>query len=117
MDFIEAKLMFSAIQDVMLIGGQRIQNTLRYGVQLHILASSFELTAGRVLIAQGGVDGQKMGLTIAIRYACSRPQFGSKNIMEYLTHKNRLLPPLSSTYALQLAMRTLKVSQLVGRGN
>mmetsp|Transcript_11803 Transcript_11803/g.32165 ORF Transcript_11803/g.32165 Transcript_11803/m.32165 type:complete len:632 (-) Transcript_11803:1268-3163(-) len=66
------------------------------------------LTTGRVLIAQGGVDGQKIGLTIAIRYACSRPQFGSKNIMEYLTHKNRLLPALSSTYALQLAMRTLK---------
>jgi len=38
--------------------------------------------AGRALIAQGGVDGQKMGLTIAVRYACSRPQFGEKAIME-----------------------------------
>jgi len=28
------------------------------------------------------VDGQKMGLTIAVRYACSRPQFGEKAIME-----------------------------------
>ena len=67
------------------------------------------LHTGRALIAQGGVNGQMLGFCIAIRYACSRPQFGDKVIMEYLTHKNRLLPALASTYALQLAMRTLKV--------
>lgn len=66
------------------------------------------LTTGRVLIAQGGVDGQKIGLAIAIRYACSRPQFGDKTIMSYLTHQRRLLPALANTYALQFAQKFVK---------
>ncbi len=70
------------------------------------------VVTGRVLIAQGGVDGQKIGLTIAIRYACARPQFGDKLIMDYLTHQRRLLPPLANTYALQLAQKHLKVGGL-----
>lgn len=52
---------------------------------------------GRVLIGQGGVDGQKQGLAIAIRYACARPQFGDKPIMAYVTHQARLLPALANT--------------------
>ncbi|GFH26215.1 acyl-coenzyme A oxidase, partial [Haematococcus lacustris] len=66
------------------------------------------LTTGRVLIAQGGVDGQKFGLAIAVRYACARPQFGDKLVIHYRTHQARLLPALANTYALQLAQRTLK---------
>jgi hypothetical protein len=62
-----------------------------------------------VLIAQGGVDGQKLGLTVALRYAASRPQFGDKPIAAYLTHQRRLLPALANTYALQLAQKHLKV--------
>jgi hypothetical protein len=46
---------------------------------------------------------------VALRYACSRPQFGEKRVIEYLTHQSRLLPALANTYALQLAQRTLKV--------
>lgn len=65
---------------------------------------------GRMLIGQGAIDAAKIGVTIAIRYACARPQFGSKNIMEYLTHQRRLLPALATTYALHLAMQRLKVS-------
>jgi hypothetical protein len=72
-------------------------------------ACYFSVPAGRVLIAQGGVDGQKIGLAVALRYACSRPQFGEKRVIEYLTHQSRLLPALANTYALQLAQRTLKV--------
>eukprot|EP00195_Chlamydomonas_chlamydogama_P017223 CAMPEP_0202900654 /NCGR_PEP_ID=MMETSP1392-20130828/11964_1 /ASSEMBLY_ACC=CAM_ASM_000868 /TAXON_ID=225041 /ORGANISM="Chlamydomonas chlamydogama, Strain SAG 11-48b" /LENGTH=634 /DNA_ID=CAMNT_0049587091 /DNA_START=142 /DNA_END=2046 /DNA_ORIENTATION=+ len=66
------------------------------------------LTTGRVLIGQGGVDALKIGLTVAIRYACQRPQFGNKLIMSYLTHQARLLPALANTYALQFAMGHLK---------
>ena len=59
-------------------------------------------------ISQGGVDALKIGVTIAIRYACARPQFGNKTIMSYLTHMDRLFPVLANTYALHLAMGSLK---------
>jgi alkylation response protein AidB-like acyl-CoA dehydrogenase len=65
---------------------------------------------GRLLIAQGGVDALKIGVTIALRYSCQRPQFGDKVIMNYLTHQDRLLPILANAYALHLAMGSLKVS-------
>lgn len=64
---------------------------------------------GRILIAQGGVDSLKIGLFNAIRYSCQRPQFGDKVIMSYVTHQQRLLPLLANTYALHLAMGSLKV--------
>jgi alkylation response protein AidB-like acyl-CoA dehydrogenase len=67
------------------------------------------LTGGRVLIAQGAVDGAKVALAIAIRYACMRPQFENKLIITYLTHQRRLLPGLATTYALQLALLRVKV--------
>ena len=66
-----------------------------------------------MLIGQGAIDAAKIGVTIAIRYACARPQFGEKNIMEYLTHQRRLLPALATTYALHLAMQRLKVGGIV----
>ncbi|EFJ48478.1 hypothetical protein VOLCADRAFT_104659 [Volvox carteri f. nagariensis] len=66
------------------------------------------LTTGRVLIATGGVDGVKLALTVAIRYSCSRTQFGDRPIMDYVTHQARLLPPLAQTYALHLALGHLK---------
>lgn len=68
-----------------------------------------------MLIAQGGVDGMKIGLTVALRYACQRPQFGDKLIINYLTHQNRLLPALANTYALQFAQKHLKVGLFVCR--
>ncbi|KAK9792964.1 hypothetical protein WJX73_001239, partial [Symbiochloris irregularis] len=36
------------------------------------------LTVGRMLIGQGAIDASKIGVTIALRYACARPQFGHK---------------------------------------
>lgn len=71
---------------------------------------------GRLLIAQGGVDALKIGVTIALRYACQRPQFGDKTIMGYLTHQDRLLPVLANAYALHLALGSLKVMRLEGEG-
>eukprot|EP00798_Chlamydomonas_sp_ICE-L_P021823 gene21823-28849_t len=69
------------------------------------------LTAGRLLIGQGGIDAMKMGLVIAIRYSLQRPQFGDTPIMAYVTHQKRLLPGLANTYALHLAMASLKVGK------
>jgi acyl-CoA oxidase len=66
------------------------------------------LTTGRLLIAQGAVDACKIGVTIAIRYATTRPQFGAIPVMSYLTHQRRLLPALATTYAMQLSMIKVK---------
>ena len=65
--------------------------------------------AGRMLIGQGAIDACKIGVTIATRYACARPQFGSQFIMGYLTHQRRLLPALACAYGLHLTMLRLKV--------
>ena len=62
-----------------------------------------------MLIGQGAIDASKIGTSIAIRYACKRPQFGERRVMEYVTHQRRLLPGLASTYAMHLAMLKLKV--------
>ncbi|KAK9816668.1 hypothetical protein WJX72_003499 [[Myrmecia] bisecta] len=66
------------------------------------------LTTGRMLIAQAAVDAGKIGVAIAIAYACKRPQFGDTLIMDYLTHQRRLLPALATTYAMHLSMLRLK---------
>ena len=69
-------------------------------------------SAGRMLIAQGAVDACKIGVTIAVRYAAQRPQFGGKIILEYLTHQRRLFPALATTYAMHIALTRLKVCSL-----
>jgi Acyl-CoA dehydrogenase, C-terminal domain len=66
------------------------------------------LTNGRMLIAQSAVDSLKIGVTIAIRYALQRPQFGDRCIMTYVTHQLRLLPALADAYGLHLALGHLK---------
>jgi acyl-CoA oxidase len=73
------------------------------------------LTTGRMLIAQGAVDACKIGVTVAIKYALKRPQFGDKPIMAYITHQRRLLPALATTYAMHLSMLALKQTAL-GQG-
>ena len=65
--------------------------------------------AGRMLIAQGAIDACKIGVTIAVRYGCARPQFNGKVVMSYLTHQRRLLPALATTYAMHLLGLRLKV--------
>lgn len=64
---------------------------------------------GRMLIAQGAIDACKIGVTIAVRYGCARPQFNGKVVMSYLTHQRRLLPALATTYAMHLLGLRLKV--------
>ena len=77
-------------------------------------SQSVLLAAGRMLIGQGAIDASKIGTSIAIRYACKRPQFGERRVMEYVTHQRRLLPGLASTYAMHLAMLKLKVKPCLG---
>lgn len=64
------------------------------------------LISGRVsMVVDSGNIGKK-ALTIALRYAVCRRQFGSKRgscetkLLDYLTHQYRLIPLLAQTYAM-----------------
>jgi acyl-CoA oxidase len=70
------------------------------------------LVAGRISIAAGAMSAAKSGLTIAIRYADRRRQFGPEGglevpILDYLMVQRHLLPALAQTYALDFAMKDL----------
>ncbi len=70
------------------------------------------LIGGRISVARAGVSAAKSGLTIAVRYGNRRRQFGPKDepevpLLEYRTHKRRLLPKLATTYALHFALDDL----------
>jgi acyl-CoA oxidase len=70
------------------------------------------LVGGRISVARAGVSAAKSGLTIAVRYGNRRRQFGPKDepevpLLEYRTHKRRLLPKLATTYALHFALDDL----------
>lgn len=64
------------------------------------------LSAGRVAIVNMGTTNMIKALTIAVRYAAARQQFGSEKddtelpILEYQTHQWRLIPYIAATYAL-----------------
>jgi len=71
------------------------------------------LVAGRVSIASASVSAARLGLTIAIRYAAGRRQFGARGsdetpILEYLAVQRALLPRLASTFAGHFAVRDLQ---------
>ncbi len=68
------------------------------------------LVAGRISIAGAAVSAVKVGLTIAVRYAASRRQFGPEGgsevpILSYRLVQRALLPKLAATYALHFAMK------------
>ncbi|XP_035231673.1 peroxisomal acyl-coenzyme A oxidase 3-like isoform X2 [Stegodyphus dumicola] len=68
-------------------------------------ASLRSLSLGRMGILSMSVANLQMCLTIAIRYAAIRKQFGPPGedevpILEYQLHQYRLLPYLAATYAL-----------------
>jgi acyl-CoA oxidase len=67
------------------------------------------LVAGRVSVALGALSAAKSALTIAIRYADRRRQFGPGGeaetlLLDYPSHQRRLLPRLATTYALHFAL-------------
>lgn len=70
------------------------------------------LIYGRVGLSLASVALSKLGLTIAIRYASERLQFGPPGkpeipILDFLSHQRRLLIPLAKTYAYHFAGRRL----------
>lgn len=82
------------------------------------------LVGGRISVARAGLTAAKSGLTIAIRYANRRRQFGPKDqpevpLLAYRTHQRRLLPRLAKTYAIHAALEDLTstyVSRSVDEG-
>ncbi|MEZ4862555.1 MAG: acyl-CoA dehydrogenase [Caldilineaceae bacterium] len=70
------------------------------------------LVAGRVGITAAALSAAKVALTIAIRYATRRRQFGAPGepetlLLTYQTHQRRLLPLLANAYALDFALKYL----------
>ena len=70
------------------------------------------LIQGRVSVGGAAISATKSALTIAIRYALRRRQFGPPDepelpLLDYRVHQRRLLPPLATTYALHFAQREL----------
>jgi len=71
------------------------------------------LVLGRISIAAASVSAAKVGLTIAIRYAAGRPQFGPEGapeepILDYPLIQRALLPRLATTLALHFGVRRLQ---------
>src|SRR4051795_558084 len=76
------------------------------------------LVQGRVSVGGAAINASKVALTIAIRYAGRRRQFGAPGsadealLLDYRMHQWRLLPLLARTYALHFAQAEL-VSEFV----
>lgn len=70
------------------------------------------LVGGRIGIPRSALAAAKTGLTIAIKYAAERRQFGPENakevpILNYRMHQRRLMPYLANAYALHFGLRYL----------
>ncbi len=70
------------------------------------------LVGGRITIGLSALSAAKSALTIAIRYANRRRQFGPKRgnetlLLDYRTHQRRLLPALATSIVLDLALSRL----------
>jgi acyl-CoA oxidase len=71
------------------------------------------LVQGRVSVAGAAINAGKVALTIAVRYADQRRQFGAPGsadeslLLDYRMHQRRLLPLLAKTYALHFAQAEL----------
>lgn len=70
------------------------------------------LIQGRVSVCGASISATKVALTLAVRHAESRKQFGPPDqpevvLMDYRTHQRRLLPALAKTYALHFAQEEL----------
>lgn len=64
-------------------------------------------------VAAGCLNQAKIGLTIAIRYALSRRAFGPPEgeevrLLDYQSHQYRLIPPLATTFVMNIVLNQLK---------
>lgn len=71
-----------------------------------------ELVTGRLGLVTSSIQVRKVAITIAIRYAAARLQFGAKDkpeqpILDYRVHQVRLIPILASCYACEFAKRVI----------
>lgn len=71
------------------------------------------LVGGRVCVPRAGLSAAKAGLSIAIRYALERRQFAPSFhepevlLLDYPSHRRRLMPLLAKAYALHFALAYL----------
>src|SRR4051812_9751021 len=70
------------------------------------------LIQGRISVCGASISASKVALTIAVRRALERRQFGVPGepealLMDYRTHQRRLLPAVAKTYALSFAQLRL----------
>jgi len=75
------------------------------------------LVGGRIGIPRSALAAAKSGLTIAIRYADQRRQFGPEGgsevpILNYRMHQRRLFPLLAKTFAIHFGLQHLTNSYL-----
>jgi acyl-CoA oxidase len=80
------------------------------------------LVGGRVSVPRAGLSAAKTALTVAIRYALKRRQFGEAGqpemlIMDYPSHQRRLMPLLAKAYAFHFALENLttKYADAIGK--
>jgi acyl-CoA oxidase len=72
------------------------------------------LVQGRVSVCGAGIGASKVALTMAVRHATERRQFGPPGgaeeavLLDYRVHQRRLLPALATTYALHFAQDRLR---------
>lgn len=70
------------------------------------------LVAGRIAVAGAAASAAQTALTIGVRYAAQRRQFGPEGssempVLDYVSVQRRLLPVLATTYAIELAFQHL----------
>jgi acyl-CoA oxidase len=82
------------------------------------------LVGGRISIAASSNSASKSALTIAIRYAARRRQFGSPKalqetlLLDYPAHQRRLCPLIAKAFALDFALKHLiELNETVHSGN
>jgi acyl-CoA oxidase len=71
------------------------------------------LVQGRICVGGASVSASELALTIAVRHALRRRQFGPEPgqevpILDYRVHQRRLLPRLAKSYALHFAQAELR---------
>ena len=71
------------------------------------------LVGGRVCVPKAGLSSAKSALTIAIKYATKRRQFGANDqspenlLLDYPSHQRRLMPKLAKAYACHFGLEYL----------